>query len=244
MRRCAESGVAVTPLILPESVDPDTALDRFQSALSSHPDAVFVQVPFPPGFDGGALIDAIPPVADIDVMSPAAIERYELDATAAPPLTVAAALALLDHHGVSVSGLEGVVVGPASAFHDQFARALARRGAVMRPRLDPGDPGLAAGLATSGPEAGLPSAGLKAGLATAGLVVVAAADPGLVPAGWIRPGAVVIDAGYYNPGGVGDLALDDGTDHLGALSPVPGGVGPMTVSMLVEAVVARAEDRD
>lgn len=225
VRRCSEVGVSLTPLILAETVEAHQAEVRFRSALSSHPDGVFVQVPFPEGFDGEALLEAIPPEADIDVMGPAAIERYARDSDASPPLTVAAALALLDQHRVSLSGVEGVVVGPDTPFHAQFERALHRRGAAMNPRLDPSDPAL------------------EQGLAGADLVVLAAAEAGLVPSGWIRPGAVVIDAGYYNPGGVGDLALDEGIDHLGALSPVPGGVGPMTVSMLVEAVVARAEER-
>ena len=226
LRRCADAGVSVAPLLLPDGVDADTALTRFRAALSSHPDAVFVQVPFPPGLDGEPLLHAIPPAADIDVMSPAAIDRYERDVTAAPPLTVAAALALLDHHRVALQGLEGVVVGPATPFHDQFGRAFERRGVAMKARLSPSDPEL------------------KNGLARAGLVILAAAEAGVVPSSWIRPGAVVIDAGYYNEGGAGDLALDDGIAHLAALAPVPGGVGPMTVSMLIEAVVARAEERD
>lgn len=96
----------------------------------------------------------------------------------------------------------------------------------MKARLSPSDPEL------------------KNGLARAGLVILAAAEAGVVPSSWIRPGAVVIDAGYYNEGGAGDLALDDGIAHLAALAPVPGGVGPMTISMLIEAVVARAEERD
>jgi methylenetetrahydrofolate dehydrogenase (NADP+)/methenyltetrahydrofolate cyclohydrolase len=224
-RRCAEVGVSVTPLILPEAIDADTALDRFRAALLSHPDGVLVQVPFPLDFDGKALLDAIPPAADIDMMSPSAIDRHERDAAAPPPLTVAAALALLDHYGVSLPGREGALVGPATPFHAQFERWLRRRGVIMKRRLDPHDPGL------------------QAGLADASVVVLAAAESGLVPAGWLRPGAAVIDAGYFNAGGVGDLALDDGIDHLGALAPVPGGVGPMTISMLVEAVVGRAEER-
>jgi len=70
---------------------------------------------------------------------------------------------------------------------------------------------------------------------------VSAGQPGLIRSGAFQEGTVVVDAGYANPGGVGDLDPSDGLTHLGAIVPVPGGLGPMTVSMMVEEVIARAE---
>ena len=73
------------------------------------------------------------------------------------------------------------------------------------------------------------------------LVVVTAARPGLVRAVDHAEGAVVIDVGYYNAGGRGDVDVTGGTAHLRALAPVPGGIGPATIAMLVERVIEFAE---
>jgi methylenetetrahydrofolate dehydrogenase (NADP+)/methenyltetrahydrofolate cyclohydrolase len=82
---------------------------------------------------------------------------------------------------------------------------------------------------------------MRTSLAECRLVVVSAAHPGIVSAGWLAPDAVAIDAGYFNEGGVGDIDVSDGFGHLRALAPVPGGIGPMTISMLIERVIERAE---
>ncbi len=224
LRACAEVGIDVTPLILSVSSDTDEACRRLNETLSHQEiDGLFVQFPFPAHIDEHALTRAIPEAADVDVMSPGRIRTYGSNADAAPPVTVAAALALLDAFEVEVRGRRGVVVGVDIPFHDMFCEALIRRGAHMAPLCDPAH------------------TDLEARLAEADLVVVSAAQPHLVSSRWLAPGSVVIDAGYFNAGGRGDVDVSAGVSHLAALAPVPGGIGPMTVSMLLEAVIGSAE---
>lgn len=224
LRAAARAGVRVVPLILPASTRTAGARRALDDVVAGEaPDAVFLEFPFPAGVDGDAVSEAIPPAADIDVMHPATVRRYLTEPTAPPPLTVAAALELLDAGAVPLDGRHGTVVGEDIPFHAMFRLALERRGAIMAPLAPPDAPDL------------------QARLDNADLVVLSAGSPGLVPARWLEPGAVVVDAGYFNPGGRGDLDTDEGVGHLRALAPVPGGVGPMTVSVLLERVVERAE---
>jgi methylenetetrahydrofolate dehydrogenase (NADP+)/methenyltetrahydrofolate cyclohydrolase len=85
----------------------------------------------------------------------------------------------------------------------------------------------------------LDDAHASAVLSDAGLVVVSVGKPGAVDATGLARGAVAIDVGYFNPGGRGDVRGD--TSHLSAIAPVPGGIGPMTVSMLIERTILFAE---
>jgi methylenetetrahydrofolate dehydrogenase (NADP+)/methenyltetrahydrofolate cyclohydrolase len=155
---------------------------------------------------------------------------------------------LLVAHDLDVEGVDTVVVGPATDFNRMFAEALARRGARVSPPQALPEP--APGEADR-PPAPAAWAAMRDRLAGAGLVVLSAGVPHAVPARWLAPGAIALDAGYFNPEGRGDL--DTGTEagdvegrgvhglaHLRALAPVPGGLGPMTVSVLVERVIARA----
>jgi methylenetetrahydrofolate dehydrogenase (NADP+)/methenyltetrahydrofolate cyclohydrolase len=136
---------------------------------------------------------------------------------------VSAALLLLDDYDVSIDGLSGIVVADDHPFSRMLRAALARRGAHMGSLVDPS------------------ATDLDARVRSAELVVVSAASPGLVQSTDIAPGAIAIDVGYFNPGGRGDIDPAGGFDHLAALCPVPGGIGPMTISALLERVVLFAE---
>jgi methylenetetrahydrofolate dehydrogenase (NADP+) / methenyltetrahydrofolate cyclohydrolase len=224
LQACARAGVTATPLILPADVDAPRAIRLMRATLrEGRFDGVFVQVPFPEGFDGDALVAAIPVDLDIDVMTVARSERFMNGEADTPPITVSAALLLLDAWAVPIAGRRGIVVAHVSAFAEMFRAALARRGAVLDAIVEPS------------------ATGLDERVGGAGLVVVAAATPGLVRSSWLADGAVAIDVGYFNAGGRGDIDTNAGIDHLTAIAPVPGGIGPMTVSALVERVIAFAE---
>ena len=223
-RACRACGVEPVLLVLdPGAGTADVCRELLDAMAREDPDGVFVQFPFPRGVDGEAVAALIPPERDVDVMSPAAMARYLAGAGAAPPVTAAAVLALLDHAGVALEGRAGVVVGDPIPYHELFREALARRGAAMEPVVSPDAPEVEEILGRSD------------------LVVVSAARAGWIPTSWFARGAVVVDAGYFNPGGRGDVDTTPGVDHLAVLVPVPGGVGPMTVSALVEAVIQAAE---
>lgn len=224
LRACAAAGVDVLPLVLPAGTPSPEAEHALRVLLGREVlDAVFLEFPFPGGIDGNALTDLVPAAVDVDIMTAGRITEYFADPDGLPPLTVSAGLELLDGHGVDIRGRAGVVVGPDIPFTRMFSEALARRGARMQPIL-PAD-----------------ATDLLVRVSAADVVVVAASVPGLVPSTALASGAVLIDAGYFNPGGRGDVDTAMGVAHLAAFAPVPGGIGPMTVSVLVERVIAFAE---
>ncbi|HSJ23720.1 MAG TPA: tetrahydrofolate dehydrogenase/cyclohydrolase catalytic domain-containing protein [Longimicrobiales bacterium] len=223
-RAAARLGIDVDVVVVPAGADEAEALRLMQAAASRPPapDAVFVQVPFPHGMDGTDLLNAIPPAKDVDVMSEARYRRYMAGAAELPPVTVTAALRLLDAHDIQLPGRRGLLVAEPSSYAEMFVEAFVRRGVAMQPVMAPAGPGL------------------QDALAAADLVIVAAGAPGLVPASVLAPGTVALDVGYYNPGGRGDIDVASGSAHLAVLMPVPGGVGPMTVSALMDRVVSFA----
>jgi len=224
LRACRAAGVEVVSLILPPGTTDAEAGRLLQAALDRQPvDGVFLEFPFPEGIDEAALCGLVPEVADIDVMTAGQVAAFFAQPDASPPLTVSAGLELLDRAGVDLSGRTGFVVGPDIPFTRMFREAFARRGARMHPVVAPDDPAL------------------RSHVKAADVVVVAASRPGVLQSTDFAPGAILLDAGYFNPGGRGDVDLAGGVDHLAALVPVPGGVGPMTVSVLVERVIAAAE---
>jgi methylenetetrahydrofolate dehydrogenase (NADP+)/methenyltetrahydrofolate cyclohydrolase len=225
-RAAAAVGVEVKALVLPFGVTTAAAAEAIVALLEEEPcDGVFIEFPFPAGVDEAALVGLIPEEADLDIMTESRIDRYLMGLERHPPLTIAAGLELLDAYGVDIRGLDGAVVGESLPFTEIFREELGRRGAAMRAIVPPDTPDLDSSL--SGVE----------------LVVVTAARPGLVRSGSLEAGAVVIDAGYFNPTGHGDIDLTDGIEHLSALSPVPGGIGPMTISVLLERLIEFAEMR-
>lgn len=216
----AALGIRVIPLILPTRTGTEEAIAVLQRNIAqSSPDAVFLQVPFPAHVSEPELAKAIPRELDVDVMNPDMAHCFFENAAVLPPVTVTAALLLFDAYGISIDGRDGIVIAPHSLFAEMFRTALLRRGAHMVPRLDPDHPDLKQ-LATR-----------------ASLVIVAAGQPGAVDAADLAPGTVVVDVGYFNPGGHGDVDTAGDGSHLGALAPVPGGIGPMTISALLERTI-------
>jgi len=223
LRACADAAVEVRTLVLPSHVTPGRARAHFASELAtSSADGVFVQFPFPRGFDGDLISAMIPADADIDLMRPQSVLEFLDGARSDPPLTVVAALELLRAHGISVQGHSALVVGERTRFNRMLEESLARGGADVD-------------VVSAG------SRNLTARLGASTLVVTSAATPGAVRSHDLAPGSIVVDGGYFNPGGAGDVDIARGIEHLSAFAPVPGGVGPMTVSALVEAVVSSAE---
>lgn len=223
-RAGAAAGVEVALEVVPAAASLDEALARCASlAADARLDGLFVQFPYPDASWAAFIEQAIPEHLDVDVMSPARVLRFSTDAAMLPPVTVSAALALVDAFGVTVRGLEGVVVAEPSDFSEMFRVAFMRRGALIPPVLSPAD-------AATDPR-----------LARASLVIVATGRPGFVRALQLAPDAVAIDVGYFNAGGRGDIDVGEGVSHLGALAPVPGGIGPMTISCLIERTISFAE---
>jgi methylenetetrahydrofolate dehydrogenase (NADP+) / methenyltetrahydrofolate cyclohydrolase len=194
------------------------------AALAADPavHGILCQTPLPPAVTAVAAGTAIPPAKDVDGANPASAGLLAAGAPAYPPATAAAVLAILRHERVPLAGRHAVVVGRSTVVGRPVATLLLAENATVT-------------VCHSR------TADLAAECRRADVLVAAAGRAGLIGADHVAPGAVVIDVGT-NPtpdGLVGDVAADV-ADVAGALTPVPGGVGPVTTAMLLDHVVRAA----
>jgi methylenetetrahydrofolate dehydrogenase (NADP+)/methenyltetrahydrofolate cyclohydrolase len=189
-------------------------------------DGMIVQLPLPDGLDATGAVEAIDPAKDADGLHPYNLGRLLLDLPGPRPATPRGVMRLLDHYGVAIAGKLAVVLG--------------RSFLVGRP--------LALMLSAKGVDATVVQAhsrtpDLAELTRRADILVVAVGSPRLVTADYVKPGAVVVDVGITRtPGGlVGDVDQDSVAAVAGALTPVPGGVGPMTIAALLANTVEAAQ---
>lgn len=223
LRAARTAGISLRPLRLAAGLSTDQACDQIYETLeNSRPDAVYLQFPFPAELDVAALSAAVPPSLDIDCIHPESCRRYLSDGVGPPPVTVAGALALIGHANLVITGARSLIIGGSTPFNQMFCAALGR---ATRRQCEIVD---------------LPPSALETP-PDAALVVVSNGLPSGLSARGLKPGTIAIDAGYFNAGGRGNIDVSDGVSHLKALAPVPGGLGPISVSVLMEAVITRAE---
>ncbi|TDC85204.1 bifunctional 5,10-methylenetetrahydrofolate dehydrogenase/5,10-methenyltetrahydrofolate cyclohydrolase [Nonomuraea deserti] len=217
-KAAAGVGIACDLVDLGPGATPDQigeTLARLSADANVH--AVMLQTPLPEGASAQELAGAIDPRKDVDGANPLSLGRLAAGLPAFPPATAAAVMALLDHYEVELEGRRTVVVGRSTVVGKPLAHLLLDRNATVtvchsRTR------------------------DLASVTSTAEVLVAAAGRAGLVGAAHVAPGAVVIDVGT-NPtedGGLtGDVASDEVAGVAGALTPVPGGVGPVTTALLL-----------
>jgi methylenetetrahydrofolate dehydrogenase (NADP+)/methenyltetrahydrofolate cyclohydrolase len=196
--------------------------------LSADPDVhgVILQTPLPEGARLAGLAGAIDPAKDVDGANPLSLGRLAVGLPAFAPATAAAVIALLDHHRVAIAGVRVVVVGRSAVVGKPVAQLLLNRDATVTV------------CHSHTPD-------LASVTRTAQVLVVAAGRAGLIGAEHIAPGAVVVDVGT-NPTPDGGLTGDvtaDAAGVAGAITPVPGGVGPVTTAVLLRHVVAARVSR-
>ena len=186
---------------------------------------ILLQTPLPGQARLAELAGSIEPRKDVDGANPVSLGRLMTGLPAFAPATAAAVLALLDHHRVALSGRRAVVVGRSAVVGKPVAQLLLARDATVT-------------VCHSR------TADLAAVTLSAEVLVAAAGRPGLIGVGFVAPGAVVVDVGT-NATADGGLAgdVDPAVAAVaGALSPVPGGVGPVTTAMLLRHVVDAAAE--
>ena len=188
-------------------------------------DGILVQLPLPDGIDESRIIAAIDPIKDVDGLHPFNAGQLLLGRPTYVGATPVGVLALLDEYGVELAGAGAVVIGRSDIVGKPAALLLLHRHATVtvchsRTR------------------------DLAAEVARADVVVAAVGVPGLVQGAWVKAGATVIDVGITRTeaGLVGDVAADV-AERAGLLTPVPGGVGPMTIAMLLRNAVKAARYR-
>ncbi|MGW3345470.1 bifunctional 5,10-methylenetetrahydrofolate dehydrogenase/5,10-methenyltetrahydrofolate cyclohydrolase [Nonomuraea rubra] len=217
-KAAAGVGIACDVVDLGPGADPGQIAETL-ARLSADPQVhgLMLQTPLPPGASAQELAAAIDPRKDVDGANPLSLGRLAAGLPAFPPATAAAVLALLDHHEVELAGRRAVVVGRSTVVGKPLAHLLLDRHATVtvchsRTR------------------------DLAAVTSQAEVLVAAAGRAGLIGAAHVAAGAVVIDVGT-NPtddGGLtGDVDFEAVSGVAGALTPVPGGVGPVTTALLL-----------
>ena len=214
-RRCQEAGMRPVRIEMPQGATTAqlvAEIERLADDDAVH--GILVQHPVPRPIDKRAAFEAIPLEKDIDGVSSAALGRVILGMPAFIPCTPAGIMRLLDEYHVELDGAHAVVIGRSPILGRPMASMLINRHATVT-------------LCHSRTRA-LPNI-----VRHADLLIAAVGKPRFVRGGWIKLGAVVIDAGY-NPGNIGDVDFEGAVEPASLITPVPGGVGPMTIATLID----------
>lgn len=206
---------------LPEDCPEERLLQEI-AALNDDPqvDGILVQLPLPKHIDEEKVIAAIAPEKDVDGFHPENVARLWLNQPCILPCTPKGIIALLDKAGVEIAGKKAVVVGRSNIVGKPVAKLLLDRNATVT-------------IAHSRTQ------DLPAVCREADILVAAVGRAQMITADYVKPGAAVIDVGInrVNDRLVGDVDFDSVAPVAGAITPVPGGVGPMTITMLMQNTI-------
>jgi methylenetetrahydrofolate dehydrogenase (NADP+)/methenyltetrahydrofolate cyclohydrolase len=222
-RRARELGLRSQVEVYPEDFPEEALLERIEALNRDEDvDGILVQLPLPRHIRAERILEAISPLKDVDGFHPVNVGRLWSGGEGLFPCTPLGVIRLLRHYGVELRGKEVVVIGRSNIVGKPLAALLLREDAT---------PTLAHSKTENLPEV----------TRRAEVLVVAAGRPHLVRKAWVRPGAVVVDVGVNRVEGrlLGDVHPEV-AEVAGALTPVPGGVGPMTVAMLMANTVKAA----
>ncbi|MFC1403672.1 MULTISPECIES: bifunctional 5,10-methylenetetrahydrofolate dehydrogenase/5,10-methenyltetrahydrofolate cyclohydrolase [Streptacidiphilus] len=192
-------------------------------ALSDDPGVhgILLQHPVPAHIDERAAFEAIAPAKDVDGVTMHSFAAMAFGEPGFASCTPGGIIRLLDAHGVELSGRQAVVVGRSPILGKPMGMLLLARDATVT-------------------YCHSRTVDLASHLAAADIVVAAVGRPEFIKGHDLKPGAVVVDAGY-NPGNVGDVDFAGAMERAALVTPVPGGVGPMTIAVLLEQTVDAAE---
>ncbi len=227
-KAAAEAGIDVHTLRLPAETSQKDLTARI-AALNADPavDGILVQLPLPAHIDSIAIVEAIDPAKDVDGFHPVNAGRLASGRATLVPCTPLGVMKLLAHANVPLDGARALVLGRSAIVGRPMAALLLAANATVtlahsRTRDLPGE------------------------CRRAEVLILATGRAEMVTGDWIRPGATLIDVGINRRAEgrlVGDAAYDSCAAIAGAITPVPGGVGPMTIACLLENTVVAAERR-
>ena len=225
MKACAENGVHCDLHEFPADASEEAVLARIHT-LGADPKVhgILVQLPLPPHFANGKVLDAIPVEKDVDGFHLYNLGGLVVGETVFPPCTPYGVMCLLDYLKIPIEGQNAVVVGRSNIVGKPLALMLLARSATIS-------------ICTS------KTRNLSQYTLLADILVVATGKPRLVTGPMVKEGAVVIDVGINRLGDgklVGDVDFDSVQERAGWITPVPGGVGPMTITMLLQNTVKAA----
>ena len=219
---CARVGMGSLKVEMPASTTTAELLAKIEE-LNANPDVhgILLQHPVPSQIDERACFDAIALAKDVDGVTCLGFGRMAMGEEAYGCATPQGIMRLLAHYDIDIKGKHAVVVGRSPILGKPMAMMLLEKHATVT-------------ICHSRTQ------NLPALVAQADILVGAVGKPEFIKADWVKEGAVVVDAGYH-PGGVGDIELSALTEKAGALTPVPGGVGPMTINTLIQQCVQSGE---
>ena len=226
-RACEEAGMRSVHHGLPAETTQAELLELVASlGADEDVDGILVQLPVPAGIETDAVVAAIAPEKDVDGLTPTSAGLLAGGSPVLVPCTPAGVIELLDHEGVELEGAEAVVVGRSNLVGRPLSSLLLGRNATVT-------------MCHSR------TRDLPAVCRRADVLVAAVGVPRLLGADHVKPGAVVIDVGMNRTvqGLAGDVDFEAVAEVAAAITPVPGGVGPMTIAMLMVNTLAAARAR-
>jgi methylenetetrahydrofolate dehydrogenase (NADP+)/methenyltetrahydrofolate cyclohydrolase len=219
---CARIGMESKSIKLGHQTSTDDLLNEIkQLNLDPHVHGILLQHPVPAHINERACFDAIALEKDVDGVTCAGFGRMALGEWAYQSATPLGIMTLLKQYQIPLKGKRAVVVGRSPILGKPVAMMLLNEHATVT---------ICHSHTQHLPEI----------IKEADIVVGAVGKPEFIKGAWMKPGTVVIDAGYH-PGGIGDIELAAVVDHCAAYTPVPGGVGPMTIAMLMSQTLTAAK---
>jgi methylenetetrahydrofolate dehydrogenase (NADP+)/methenyltetrahydrofolate cyclohydrolase len=224
-KACQEIGIYSEEHRLPSTISQGELLalvDQLNADPKIH--GILVQLPLPKGLDEEEVINRIDPRKDVDGFHPVNVGKLSIGLPAFVPCTPAGVLELVKRTGTTIAGKKVVVLGRSNIVGKPAAMLFLRENATVT-------------ICHSR------TVNVKDECAQGDILVVAVGQPQLVKGDWVKPGAVVIDVGINRVDGqiVGDVDFSEVKEVAGAITPVPGGVGPMTIAMLMKNTVDVAD---
>lgn len=219
---CKRVGMESLKILLPKTATTDELLSEIDK-LNANSDVhgILLQHPVPPQINERRCFDRISIEKDVDGVTALGFGKMAMNEPAYSSATPVGIMRLLRHYDIPLEGKHAVVVGRSPILGKPIAMMLLNANATV--------------TICHSKTKGLPEI-----VSRADIVIGAVGKPEFIKGAWIKKGAVVVDAGY-NPGNVGDIELSAVIDKCSAYTPVPGGVGPMTIATLIAQTVEAAE---
>lgn len=219
---CRRIGMESRKIELPPNTTTEELLAEIET-LNQDPgvNGILLQHPVPEQIDERACFDAIALEKDVDGVTSLGFGRMAMGEFAYGSATPTGIMTILDHYQIPIKGKRAVVVGRSPILGKPLAMMLLNRHATV--------------TICHSRTIDLPDV-----VREADIVVGAVGKPKFIQADWIKEGAVIVDAGYH-PGGIGDVDLENAAPRSSAYTPVPGGVGPMTIVSLISQTLEAAE---
>jgi methylenetetrahydrofolate dehydrogenase (NADP+) / methenyltetrahydrofolate cyclohydrolase len=224
IRACEEAGIRSIHHHLPADA-PQADVERVLAELAADPEVsgILLQLPTPPQVDGGALTEQIPAAKDVDGLTPMSAGLLAKGRPGLRPCTPSGCMELLRRHDVPLEGAEAVVLGRSDLVGKPIAQLLLAANATVTTCHSR-------------------TRDLREVCRRADVLIAAVGRARMVQGDWVKPGAAVVDVGINRTeeGLVGDVDFDAAREVAGLITPVPGGVGPMTIAMLLRNTLAAA----